>query len=310
MFIHIANPKESTWFDFIGKYIDNYKMIYPSGETISFIRENHPSKVFIQSAIRFDEEFVQAIKDSGAKLIGHHNTEVTPDLLHTFKLYDLMLVGMDSTKEELLEKGINAVKILNAFDPGMDTESDYLPKINNVLCAGSLILKDRFHYRRMECINEMINNDIPLTLRMRLESNTPVDFAKRILTNQVVYRKYPRKLRKMNMQPVKNFTYRKEIKHHLVVFNCHIDLATEATNMRMFEVCGMGSLLLTDYQDNIHTIFARDEILTYNSIDELISKARWALSNPHSANKIAEAGYKRIMKEHLVEHRIKYFTDL
>ncbi len=41
-----------------------------------------------------------------------------------------------------------------------------------------------------------------------------------------------------------------------ITLNSHIDLAgREAGNMRLFEATGVGAFLLTDFKDNLHTLF-------------------------------------------------------
>jgi spore maturation protein CgeB len=44
-----------------------------------------------------------------------------------------------------------------------------------------------------------------------------------------------------------------------ITLNSHIDLAgREAGNMRLFEATGVGAFLLTDFKDNLDTLFAPD----------------------------------------------------
>ena len=64
-----------------------------------------------------------------------------------------------------------------------------------------------------------------------------------------------------------------KLKKSRVVFNMHTDEANkESGNIRMFEVTGIGSCLITNDTPNIKDLFMPDqEILTYKNYDEFLS---------------------------------------
>ena len=97
----------------------------------------------------------------------------------------------------------------------------------------------------------------------------------------------------------------------LISFNSHIDIAENyAGNMRMFEATGMGSLLLTDYKDNLHEIFEIDkEVIGYRSIDEAIDKVKYLLKNRKKLDKIAKAGQQRTFSSHSFEGATKKMLE-
>lgn len=79
-------------------------------------------------------------------------------------------------------------------------------------------------------------------------------------------------------------------------------------NLRDFEVPTCGSLLLTQANEEIKSLFEDDkEIVTFKNEWEMVDKAIFYLKNPNILLKIAEAGNLRVKKEHLWEHR---FTNL
>ena len=57
-----------------------------------------------------------------------------------------------------------------------------------------------------------------------------------------------------------------------ITLNSHIDMAgREAGNMRLFEATGVGAFLLTDFKDNLDTLFAPDrEVAVWRSIDDCL----------------------------------------
>lgn len=88
-------------------------------------------------------------------------------------------------------------------------------------------------------------------------------------------------------------------------FNIHIDtIQGQAGNMRMFEVTGAGSCLLTDAASNMSDLFEDGkEVVTYSSLEECVEKANYLLENEAERAEIATAGHKRTLKSHTLGHR-------
>jgi len=90
-----------------------------------------------------------------------------------------------------------------------------------------------------------------------------------------------------------------------ITLNSHIDMAgREAGNMRLFEATGVGAFLLTDFKDNLHTLFAPDrEVAVWRSVDDCLVAIDRALNEPESRAAIARAGQTRTMGQHTYRHR-------
>jgi spore maturation protein CgeB len=88
--------------------------------------------------------------------------------------------------------------------------------------------------------------------------------------------------------------------------NMHGDKIDFAANVRMYEITGAGSCLLTDWKKNIEEIFIPDkEVITYNSFDEAKDKIKFLLKNDAYRNKIAKAGQRRTLDEYSYDKSIK-----
>ena len=96
-----------------------------------------------------------------------------------------------------------------------------------------------------------------------------------------------------------------------IVINSHIDqVGNYAANMRLFEVTGAGSCLVTDYKDNISDYFDDNtEIITYKNTEELVSKVKYLLSNEHIRKEIADRGQKRTLICHNYQLRFEKFAN-
>ena len=90
-----------------------------------------------------------------------------------------------------------------------------------------------------------------------------------------------------------------------ITLNSHIDMAgREAGNMRLFEATGVGAFLLTDFKDNLHTLFAPDrEVAVWRSIDDCLAAIGRAMGDDDGRAEIARAGQARTMTQHTYRHR-------
>lgn len=97
-----------------------------------------------------------------------------------------------------------------------------------------------------------------------------------------------------------------------IVFNRHIDIAGPyANNMRLYEVTGVGSFLITDKKVNLGDLFepGRD-VITYESADECAQMVRYYLENENERESIALSGQKRTLNEHTYYHRMEELTTI
>jgi spore maturation protein CgeB len=92
-----------------------------------------------------------------------------------------------------------------------------------------------------------------------------------------------------------------------IVINRHVDVAgNTAGNMRMFEVTGVGAMLLTDYKQNLHEFFKiGKEIESYKSANELSQKISYYLKHEPERKKIARAGQIKTLKDHTYKKRME-----
>ncbi len=84
-----------------------------------------------------------------------------------------------------------------------------------------------------------------------------------------------------------------------ITINKHIDLAkNNAANMRLFEATGTGTCLITDWKDNLSDYFIpNEEVVTYKTVSEAVSKIKFLLANDKEREKIALAGQKKTLKD-------------
>jgi spore maturation protein CgeB len=91
-----------------------------------------------------------------------------------------------------------------------------------------------------------------------------------------------------------------------ISLNRHIDVAEGyANNMRMFETTGVGTLLLTEEAPNLANLFAPgQEVVAYESENDLVEKIQHYLDHDDERAEIAAAGQRRTLGEHTYRRRM------
>jgi hypothetical protein len=97
-----------------------------------------------------------------------------------------------------------------------------------------------------------------------------------------------------------------------IALNHHINVAENcANNMRLYEATGVGSLLLTDFKENLAHLFRLGkEIIAYHSPEECVELIQYYLAHEDERQAIAEAGQQRTLREHTYYQRMQEFVEL
>lgn len=94
--------------------------------------------------------------------------------------------------------------------------------------------------------------------------------------------------------------------------NKHIDISENyANNMRLFEATGVGTLLLTDWKENLAELFEpKAEVVAYRSAEECVDLADYYLRHDGERERIAAAGMARCLRDHSYQLRMMQLTKL
>ena len=96
-----------------------------------------------------------------------------------------------------------------------------------------------------------------------------------------------------------------------ITVNCHGDLAVYAANMRLFEATGVGTLLVTDWKENLHEMFEPGkEVVAYRTPEECAELIRYYLEHDDEREAIACAGQQRTLREHTYYQRMEELVDI
>ena len=116
---------------------------------------------------------------------------------------------------------------------------------------------------------------------------------------------------KLNL-PLYGIEMMKALSKAKIGINIHGGIAsTYASNVRMFEVTGCGSMLITDRKNNITDIFVPDkEIVCFDNAHDCYEKISWFLEHEKERSRIAKEGHKRTIKDHSLARRVSYLDEI
>lgn len=90
-----------------------------------------------------------------------------------------------------------------------------------------------------------------------------------------------------------------------VVNNNTLAVPAASPNPRTFEIMASGTLQLSDARDDLATFYTPDEeIVTFNTQQELMDKIRYYLANEEERQRIALKGLERTLRDHTYPKRV------
>jgi spore maturation protein CgeB len=298
-----------------------------------------PDILWIENLNYINDEWFSDIKKkikSVQLIIAYHCSPYNNGLLEKLKNADFIITCTPGLRQSFEKVGLKAYLVYHGFDAELLTrlEKKRDTPVNNLAFSGSLITGGSFHSSRINLIESMIKEKIDLALYATLEKTfrirakqiiyNLVRFLRNLKMERLTYRipffEYGRSpvkgysvaLLKSNNPPLYGIDMYNLFQASKIVLNIHIGVAGDcAGNMRMFEVTGVGSCLLTDNKKNINDLFeVGKEVVVYDSQEDCINKVKWLLENEKEREKIATLGQKKTLEIHTVENRCKSIIEI
>ncbi len=97
-----------------------------------------------------------------------------------------------------------------------------------------------------------------------------------------------------------------------IALNHHINVAENcANNMRLYEATGVGTLLITDYKDNLNKLFEiGKEVVAYRCNEECVELISYYEEHETERRAVAHAGQQRTLREHTYYQRMQTLVDM
>jgi spore maturation protein CgeB len=248
--------------------------------------EDFPPDVIInQDIFHIDTALAGRIKAIGRPiLIGQVGVE--PPRTGDWTVYDLMLSQLPSIVASFRRAGVRSEVCHLAFEPAVLEALPTAPVMDiDVSFVGTVSPDHRQRIALLEAVAERYD--------LKLFGSKPQALA----ANSPLHRCFQGEVWGADMYQT--------LRRSRVALNSHIDFAgQEAGNMRLFEATGAGVYLLTDYKDNLSSLFAPDqEVAVWRSVDDCLATIGRALNDDNGRTAIASAGHARTMAQHTYRHR-------
>ena len=249
------------------------------------IEEFRPDLVLNQDVFHVDAALARRIKAIGKPImIGQVGVE--PPRGVDWTVYDLMISQLPRIIAAFRAARVRAELSYPAFEPAV---LDALPpppeKDIDVSFVGSVSVDHRQRIALLEAVAERYDLKLWGARPQALPASSPL------------HRCFQHEVWGTEMYQV--------LRRSRITLNSHIDIAgNEAGNMRLFEATGVATFLLTDFKDNLHTLFQPDrEVAVWRSIPDSLMKIEHFLRNVSEREGVADAGQAKTLSQHTYRNR-------
>lgn len=250
-----------------------------------------PDILYVQNISYFKPGFLREMKDrTGCRVVGQIASRMPP--LGHFDPYDLLLSSLPNLVERFRSWGKTAEYLALAFEASLVRElvtTDTRYDVTHIGGYGGV------HAERTALL-EAVSQRVPIDCWGYDGKHIPEGSPLRARFHGPVWGRAMYQVRHDSR----------------VSITKHISEASGyANNMTLFEATGAGSLLITDWKENLSQLFdVGREIESYRSPDELVEKIRYYLGHEPERSGIAAAGQRRTLSDHNYERRMKELLDI
>jgi hypothetical protein len=224
--------------------------------------------------------------------------------LKIFKNFDIVLTCAQWIVDFYNSHRVKSYYVPFGFEEGILQKlnlANFKKTIYEISFCGSL--NKGPHLNRYLTLLSLIKDGLPLKIFTDsvFETNIyNINFFKKLLKLQHFEILDDRLMMRNFKPPVYGLEMYNVLKNSKLSINIHIDKAkNEAANMRLFEITGVGSCMVTDWKENLSSLFIEDEeVVVFKTIEEAKDKISNLLRDDTLRKKIALAGQTRTLKDY------------
>ncbi len=257
---------------------------------IEQIKQLRPDVVYFQDLNYATPEILRAIKVYTRLIVGQIASPIPPSA--DLQTIDIVISSFPHFVERFRSQGITAYYQSLAFSEELQGKNGWQSREHDVSFVGGISIAHTTGTKLLE----------------QLALNTPIEFwgygMETLPPDSPIKEKHHGEVWGKDMFNV--------LQNSKITINRHIDVAENyANNMRLFEATGSGTLLITDYKDNLDELFEiGKEIVVYRSTDECIALIHFFLTHPEQAAQIAARGQQRTLRDHNYQARLIKTAEL
>lgn len=243
--------------------------------------------ILLNNVMSISSQFLREMKPYIRLLVGQHAaTHLSDD--KDFSVYDLVISSFPPTLEWFREKGIPTQLHRLGFDARILNYINSGERIFDVTFIGSFY---NVHSSRIAWL-ESLSTRFP---QIKIWGPRPPSL---LLKRQYMGQAWGHQMYQI-------------LRSSKITLNHHGDVPPYANNMRLFEATGMGTLLITDWKENLHEIFEPGkEVIAYRNTRECAELIQYYLEHDEDRKAIACAGQQRVLREHTYYYRMQELVEI
>lgn len=273
------------------------------------IKHYQPNVILVNTNL-FDESDIRSMAPATCFIMAWDGF-VKP-LVQKNKKYDLILTCLESIQHKFQHVGTPAEILHFAFDKRV---LDFVDTTKTETCTFSGSISP-VHQSRLDFLYQL--SKAPLSFNLYLGNyDTGYNPFSRTILREILQNKNVKNLLKVyhlqshNHQGGWGLDMYQILARSISTLNFHGDEVEKACNIRLFEATGLGTCLVTDNKPGLEEFYKKEEeVITFDTIDDLVDKLIYLEKNPQIAQKIGQAGKDKIFAAHLWEHRAKQLVDI
>jgi spore maturation protein CgeB len=255
------------------------------------VKAYDPDVIFVCNVLHLPAEFFETLKDSGRRLLVGEIAYPIPAELN-LRPYDLLVSAAPNFVSRLRQAGAKAEFLPLAFEPSVLKRLNSEPKAEGLVFIGTI---SGHHQERIRLLEE-VSRHAPLSCYgAGVETLAPDSPLRRIV-----------------QPPIWGYEMYRKLQQSQIALNIHIDIAEKyAANMRLYEATGVGTMLLTDWKENLNDLFeVGKEVMAYRTPEECAELVEYYVDHPAERETIAAAGQRRTLRDHTYEERMRELTTI
>jgi hypothetical protein len=251
------------------------------------IEDFKPDLVLNQDLFHVDTRLARRIKQIGRPiLIGQ--VGIVPSRGEDWSAYDLMISQLLSVVHSFRNAGVRSEVVHLAFEPDILNVLPPAPERSiDISFVGAVSADHQQRVAQLEAVARRYDLKLYGSGLHTLPASSPL------------HRCYQGEVWGVEMYQA--------LRASRLTLNSHIDMAgREAGNARLFEATGVGAFLLTDFKDNLDTLFAPErEVAAWRTVGDCLAQIERYLADDAARLSIAKAGQARTFAAHTFRRRVE-----
>jgi spore maturation protein CgeB len=258
------------------------------------IQEFKPDVFFLDSIFDYYGDFLYKVSQITKNIIVWIACPYPDDL--NFSHIKCVLSSSDAFAEDFRKRGLASEVLKAAFDPAIKSFLDDRKTID-VSFIGCL--SGTFHSRRVAGLEYLVRKGFDVKLFGYGLSKSFLPFRSSILLKNF-------------FGDIWGIEMYRTLNWSKISLNFHIDVTGNMSgNMRLYEATGCGTLLMTENTPDLNDKFKDgEEVVSYDSLDDLIDKINYYLGHDAERERISRNGQKACLERHGYDKRIRDFERI